>query len=385
MKSPSDLRQRLAKQWHQTALRSKRLLSSAAWPLSVPIAKPSARLFLENTGAVQSHVQAWKQVTVGEIQWESVNFRAGADPVRLPVCWHLQTPSEWVEAAADASIAEEYAFLEQLVEQVDGMFHPLLIRQRSLWLRKSLEELVDTARLAATLTPGYAHGRPLRLLAGHGVDTKFFERNSGLLTRLLDERFDGAASEQGLVNFLDALDEGDHWVVITPLSKGTLPFKRMKITTSELSETELPCSRILVVENEQCIHLLPELPDTLAILGAGLDLQWLESAHLNGKSVGYWGDMDTWGLLMLARVRQYRSSVVPLLMNQSLFDAYATGRAVREPVIAQPSPPEGLTDVEASFYLYLLNREKGRFEQEYLPRTEVEAVLHEWVNNASEH
>ncbi|MEE4464691.1 DUF3322 domain-containing protein [Azotobacter chroococcum] len=32
------------------------------------------------------------------------------------------------------------------------------------------------------------------MLAEHGVDTKFFERNTALLTRLLDERFEGEVS-----------------------------------------------------------------------------------------------------------------------------------------------------------------------------------------------
>ncbi|MFZ2449994.1 MAG: Wadjet anti-phage system protein JetD domain-containing protein [Methylovulum miyakonense] len=109
------------------------------------------------------------------------------------------------------------------------------------------------------------------------------------MTRLLDERFDGAVSEQGLVNFLDALEENNHWVMLVPLEKGLLPFKRLRITTSELAETALPCSRILVVENEQCIHLLPELPDTIAILGAGMDLQWLNSNQLDTKLIAYWG------------------------------------------------------------------------------------------------
>lgn len=380
MKSPTDLGQRLARQWYQTSLRTGRLLSSSAWPLVLPIGKPGAKVFGEAIGTVQKHVRAWQQVTVGEVQWENVNYRAGAEPIRLPVRWCLRTPSEWIAAAADNAVAGEYALLEQLVEQVDDSYHPLLVQQRALWLKKSLDEVVRTAHLASRLSPGCAQGKPLRLLAGHSVDTKFIERNSRLLTCLLDERFAGAASEQGLSNFLDALNEGDHWVLLAPLSTGLLPFKRMKITTSELAETELPGSRLLVVENEQCIHLLPELPDTLAVLGAGLNLQWLASKHLSKKSIGYWGDMDTWGLLMLARARAYCPGLIPLLMNKSLFDQYAAGRAVQEPVTAQPVPPEALTEEEVGFYQYLLSQRYGRFEQEYLPGDEVEKAIVAWAS-----
>jgi hypothetical protein len=379
MKSPADISERLAKQWHQAQTRAERLLSSGAWPLVLPIGKPLAREFSENIKAVQHHVQTWQSIAIGEVEWEFSNYRAGAEPVRIPARWCLRNPSEWVAAAADPTVATEYALLERLVESVEEVFRPLLVRQRALWLKKDPEEVIATARLVSTLSPGCARGRPLRLLAEHGVDTKFFERNSTLLTRLLDERFDGAATEQGLVNFLDAFEENNHWVMVVPLEKGLLPFKRLRVTTSELAETELPGSRILVVENEQCIHLLPELLDTVAILGAGMDLQWLKSGQLDAKMIGYWGDMDSWGLLMLSRARQYRPTISPLLMTQVLFDKYSSESAVHEPVVAQPASPEGLTDTEAHFYQYLLTNERGRLEQEYLPKYEVERALSGWI------
>lgn len=382
MKSPAEISERLVRQWHQAQTRAERLLSSGAWPIIIPIGKPSAREFSENIRDVQNHVQIWQGVDVGEVEWMPVNYRAGAEPVRIPVRWNLRNPSEWVTAAADATVADEYALLERLVESVEEVFRPLLVRQRALWFKKDLNEVIATARLAATLSPGCARGRPLRLLAEHGVDTKFFERNGTLLTRLLDERFDGAVTEQGLVNFLDALEENNHWVMLAPLDNGLLPFKRLRITTLELAETALPYSRILVVENEQCIHLLPELPDTVAILGAGLDLQWLRSGQLDRKLIAYWGDMDSWGLLMLSRARQYRSTISPLLMAQALFDRYSSDSAVHEPVVAQSASPEGLTEYEAIFYQYLLNQERGRLEQEYLPKHEVENALNVWIKQS---
>lgn len=378
MKSPSECRQRLARQWHSADLRVARLTSAKAWPVMLQIGKPSARLFAQDTRAVQNHVQAWKAVSVGEVQWQAVNYRAGMKPINVPVAWCLRTPSEWVDAAADKSIGAEFAALERLVEQVDSRFHALLIRQRSLWQKRALDEVIATARLAVTLSPGCAQGRPLRLLSGYGVDTKFFERNGALLTRLLDACFDGEASAQGLTSFLDALDEGDHWVLVAPLAPGLLPFARQRVTTLELMESPLPGTRLLVVENERCLHLLPQLPDTLAVLGAGLDLQWLASPRLRDKQVGYWGDMDTWGMLMLARARACHGQLTPLLMTRALFDQYAEGNAVPEAVKAQSDPPEGLTPEEAAFYRYLANRPCGRFEQEFLPEGEVKAALQAW-------
>lgn len=380
MKSPTDIGRSLGRQWQRSSVRLERLLNPASWPQSLNIGKPSARLFTDNIQAVLRHVENWRSVNVGKVDWEPVSYRAGLAPISLPIRWHLRSPSEWIAASDDPRVSQEYAQLEYLVEQVDSAFHALLVAQRSLWLTKPSEEVVATARLATRLSPGCARGRPLRLLAEHGVDTKFFERNASLLTWLLDERFGGAASEQGLTTFLDAFEESSHWVLVVPLQPELLPFKRLRLTTAELAETPLPGSRLLVVENEQCIHLLPErLPDTLAVLGAGLDLQWLASAHLAGKRIAYWGDMDTWGLLMLARARLHQPAVEALLMEQELFEQHSPGNAVVEPTKALESVPSGLLADEADFYRYLFAQTRGRLEQEYLPKQLVRAALSEWA------
>ncbi|MFU6865353.1 DUF3322 domain-containing protein [Pseudomonas paraeruginosa] len=248
MKSPTDISRSLARQWQRSSVRLERLLNPASWPQSLNIGKPSARLFTDNIQAVLRHVENWRSVNVGKVDWEPVSYRAGLSPISLPMRWHLRSPSEWIAASDDPRVSQEYAQLEYLVEQVDSAFHALLVAQRSLWLTKPSEEVVATARLATRLSPGCARGRPLRLLAEHGVDTKFFERNASLLTWLLDERFGGAASEQGLTTFLDAFEESSHWVLVVPLQPELLPFKRLRLTTAELAETPLPASRLLVVE-----------------------------------------------------------------------------------------------------------------------------------------
>lgn len=378
MKPPADIAARLARQWHQASLRVERLLSGDSWPLEFSIGKPTGAEFATQTALVEAHVQRWRQVEIGEVVWEPVKYRAGADAVLMPIRWRIHTPSQWAAAAADAAVQKEFRALEKLVSGVNEIYREVLIRDRSLWRNKDLDEVMATAELADSLQPGAAKGRPLRLLAGLGVDTKFFERNGSLLTRLLDERYQGAASEQGLHAFLDAPDENEHWVLLVPLDRRLLPFRRQRVTTQELTEVMLPGSHVLVVENERCVHLLPELPDTIAILGSGLDLQWLKATVFDGKSIAYWGDMDTWGLLMLARARDYRPGIVPLLMTRLAFDAHAGESVVPEPTPAQDEPPVGLVEDESSFYSYLLSLEKGRLEQEYLPRHEVSQELAFW-------
>ncbi|BAK87166.1 hypothetical protein PA39016_004130035 [Pseudomonas aeruginosa 39016] len=108
-------------------------------------------------------------------------------------------------------------------------------------------------------------------------------------------------------------------------------------------------------------------------------MQWLASAHLAGKQIAYWGDMDTWGLLMLARARLHQPAVEALLMEQELFEQYSPVSAVVEPTKALDSAPPGLLADEADFYRYLLVQERGRLEQEYLPKEQVERAIEQWA------
>ncbi|WP_439412473.1 DUF3322 domain-containing protein [Enterobacter ludwigii] len=378
MYSPDELRKKLAGQWGNAKLRAERLLPPGNWPLCLPIGKPSARIFAEQAPRVLKHVQLWRQVAVGRVEWEEVRYRASDGAVSMPLRWILNGPSDWFKAVADQAMRQEFRLLEGIVEQVDPIFHPLLVRHRPLWRHKDPQDIISAARLACRLEPGCAMGMPLRLLSGQGVDTKFIENNITLLTRLLDVRFSGEASEQGLTTFLDAFDESSHWVLVVPLSPGLLPFKKCRVTTAELAETTLPASHVLVIENEQCLHQLPPLSDTIAILGGGLDVQWLSSSVLDKKQVAYWGDMDSWGLLMLARARRCRPTLDVLLMNRQLFEKYASHSAVPEPVKAQESIPDGLLNEEADFYRYLTRLPRGRLEQEFLPVDIIEEVLFSW-------
>lgn len=384
MKSPLEISRKLARQWYQSETRSNRLLGFSEWPLCVSIGTPSAREFSQDPGAVQRHADSWRSVAIGSVEWGPVSYRAGAEPISLPSQWRLSTPSEWVAATMDTAIAKEYADLEHIVECVDVIFRALLVTQRNLWIKKDPEEVIAAADLALRLEPGCALGRPLRLLAEHGVDTKFFERNAGLLTRLLDERFEGEPSELGLTTFLGALEENEHWVLVAPLCEGLFPFKKLRLTTTELKDSRLPGTRLIVVENEKCLHQLPELADTVAVLGCGLDLQWMSAPWLREKNLAYWGDVDSWGLLMLGRVREFCLNVSPILMSRDVYDLYASRSAVVERVRAQAEPPIGLLTDERDLYLHLLRQKKGRLEQEYIPMGDVNSALTLWLDGIPE-
>jgi hypothetical protein len=376
MKSPAELSERWARQWDLADNREQRLLSAEAWPVSLSIGKPCPTQFTRHTQGVREHLDRWRAVTIGRVMWEQVNFRTGSEPVDVPIKWILRNPSEWVAACGDPAVHEEFGRLNRLVSVVDPLFHRSVVRQRYLLQDKPEAEITRAADLALALEPGCASGRPLRAISVCGIDSKFFERHRSLLTHLLDVRFEGQVSELGLEWFLDALDEGEHWLLVAPLAPSLLPFVQQRVRAAELASTPLPASHILIVENERCLHQLPPLANTVAILGAGLNLEWMDAQWLREKRIAYWGDMDTWGLAMLAKAGSRQPHLRPLLMSRELFDASHSTLSVVETRSAGEQPPGGLTPIEESFYRYLQKSERGRVEQEFLP--------HEWVVAAAE-
>lgn len=378
MKSPEDLARRFARQWEDTDLRIARLLGTEdAWPLSCPISKPSPRLLASDFNAVRRHVESWRGVRIGSVIWESVAYRATAEAIKLPVRWELATPAEWAEASRSVSVRTEWKTLAIFFSRIDPIFHPLLVRRRSLWRERSEAEVIQAARLALELAPGCAHGLPLRFIALAGVDTKFFERHAPLISALLDQRYDGEASRLGLEVFLGAVSERDHWLLMVDLDGSLLPFPKLRITSADLKCHPLPAGHILVIENENCLHQLPRVSDTIAVLGAGFDLSWMKADWMVNKRVGYWGDIDTWGLQFLASARTSVPSLNALMMTREVFEAHR-GSAVREPISAGERAPASLTPEEAALYQHLLFESQGRLEQEFLPPTQVQRAILEW-------
>jgi hypothetical protein len=391
MKSPRQLADQLVRQWQQADWREQQLLHNpAAWPLRLAIGEPGAQNVRDDAAALRQHLQQWRTIAErgpGQVDWTPRQYRSAAAPVEVPTHWVLQ-PSDCVQAfercagSEGAQAAADYRALAAVLGQVDPCFHPLLLRRLALWRGVLPAQLVTSTQVALRLAPGCADGRPLRALSVAGNDSKFFERHASLLAALLDARFDGEASRQGLAAFLGAAQEGEHWLLVVPLAEGLLPFKRQRVTASELQTTALPAGRILLVENERCLHqLTAPVPDTVAILGAGLNLGWLSAPWLQSRQVAYWGDIDTWGLAMLATARSHLPQLQALLMDAACFASHQH-LAVAEPVRADAPACGVLLPNEAALDRHLRTLTAGRLEQEFLPVAAVRAAMEEWMQQS---
>jgi len=366
MKSPEQLAEKLIRQWENADTREQRLLIPETWPIELPIGRPSAAILKNNLDSVRQHLEQWRKVTNGQVIWEKIHYRDTEEAIEVPMLWRLNKPSEWIDATGSQTIKAEFHKLGRMLSAVAPEFHALLVRQRHLTSAKDETDVIKACELALLLEQNCAAGIPLRALSLAGIDSKFFERHRRLIIKLLDLRFEGLISEIGLEAFLGALNENDHWLLVADLDGAILPFKLMRIRDGELKTTPLTAHNILIVENERCLHQLPSMENTVAILGAGLNLSWMTASWLNEKRLAYWGDIDTWGLTMLASARKHQPSITALLMSEEIYQQYRADKAVIEPEKAGRKPHEGLSTQEAQLYEYLLTDEKGRLEQEFL-------------------
>ncbi len=380
MKRPADISPRWARQWQNPDLRESRLLEDSTWPVSLAIGKPSASDISSNWEEIAATIRLWRDQRTGKVVWESSSFRATGASIDLPVAWEIRSAEEWVAASHDRAVRAEYEMLLSILTSTDPIFHSAFVRERSLWKNKTPSETIQAANLAMLLSPGCAEGRPLRALSLAGIDSKFFERHRSLIVRLLDICHDGEASRQGLETFLDAWRESDHWLLLADLGKPLImSFPRMRVRATDLAALGIPARAVLIVENESCLHLLPQdLPGVVAVLGTGNNLTWLNSPCFHNIRMAYWGDLDTWGLSMLSRARSHAPHLTPLLMTREVFDLHKDS-AVSENTPASDTAPTNLTEDEASLYQHLLDSTAGRLEQEFLPASLVQQAVRWWA------
>lgn len=378
MKTPQQLSHKLTQEWQQHRKRAERLLTPSLWPLTISIGGVSSRQFTEQTIEIKNKLTEWRSVNIGEVIWQPKQFQQGAEAVMLPTQWLIRSPSEWVKATGDKAINQDFERLNQLMPHIPTPYQFWIVQYFHQLKGKSDFEIKQAIQIAETLKPGFAQGKPLRAISLPGADTKFLERHRSLITSLLSLRFNEQLNVHDLEDFLQAAESNNHWLLVAPLQRGLLPFQQQKIRAEELSKTPLPAEHILLVENQQCLYHLPEVPDTIAILGSGLNLTWLQADWLRTKNIAYWGDIDTWGLSMLAEARRHLPKLTPLLMNSDTFKRYQA-HAVVEPSIAQEQPPDLLTSEEKDLYQKLVASDRGRLEQEFIPEREIHEAIGKWL------
>ena len=137
------------------------------------------------------------------------------------------------------------------------------------------------------------------------------------------------------------------------------------LPVEEIKNKQWPVKRVILVENETNLYLLPSMPGTLAIFSSGKALHLLHEIELfKNASLYYWGDLDEEGLVMLNDARTYYPKMASIFMDTETMNTHI------QEMHQQPQPYKShqlnnLSSAEKTAYDQLYSH-NGRIEQERL-------------------
>lgn len=184
-----------------------------------------------------------------------------------------------------------------------------------------------------------------------GVDTKFIERHRGILTDLLDcqlpaGRIDVTVPRSDFVGRY-RFRKKPAYVRFRYLAAGPAQLSELTVRATEMPVAPPGVSAVYVVENEITYLAFPPVRDAIVIFGGGYAVSVLEGLPwLADCQLTYWGDIDTHGLEILARLRRRFPHTRSMLMDRATLLAHRT-QWVTEPTPARADPTH-LTPDEAA-------------------------------------
>ena len=381
-----------AREWDDPARLRARLLGERPFPIRVPLAPPTGDQAIDDLERFRRWVESWRAYPhPDQVRWETRRLRRLGEQA-LPVALEIGSVHALATALGPRALARANAWeprLAPLLALADAARRPAayraLVRRLDRVEALGPGEVERLARLVPQLRFGLGRGAYLRALPLEGVDTKFVEEHETLLGELLDALHDGAVAAAGnLRAWLGCHESPGGWLAIRPLCEaarralGDLPI--LMLPMQHLAERALPASRLLVVENLQSGLALPALPDAIAVAGTGRNLAWLGAPWVAGRRVGYWGDIDSWGLQMLGEARERCPHLEALMMDRRTLEAHRE-RAVREPESCVPARDRLTAEERALADALDADGEGGgwRLEQERLSADWTRTALRRWV------
>lgn len=366
MSSRNQITPALAAGRARTALRSRLRtwltdpVAAQCDALSVGLHPPTERQVAVDPDAARDWVRTWHGYRgPGVVEWEPrrwPSFGTQDVPVRLRL-------SGAPEIARAAGATARWQSLRQrrdtLVALAAGEpFAGAVAATLSRWEPLSAD---DFARLVATVGWLLAHpdsGLLIRQLPIEGVDTKWLGTHRRLVEKLIEAA--RGSAELG-IRTLPAAHE------IAVLDRALLPGMPPIFAAPVEGLAQLPItpSTVLILENREGLHALPEMPGTVAVHGSGYRVtELVRIGWLAAADVVYWGDLDTHGMLILDRLRRRLPRVRSVLMDPETLERW------QHLGVPEPSPSDedavALTDFEHDA-LRQVRAGQLRLEQERLP------------------
>lgn len=202
------------------------------------------------------------------------------------------------------------------------------------------------------------------------VDTKFIERNKGLVKELLDviiSKFVNLTDSRFETHFNLRYDEPIIRFRVLDKSMSLSLFSGaddISIPISQFQKIEIPAETVYIVENKMNMLTFPSQPNSIVLWGHGFGVDLLKDVDwFQTKKIFYWGDLDAHGFLILSELRSHYRKVESFLMDRETFDKYYQSGVGTETNIEKELC---LTPDEYKMFAFLKSG-NYRLEQEKIP------------------
>lgn len=323
MRTVEEVRQRLATTWHSQW--QSWLEGEGKWPHEVPLKQPTEREAQHNWPAFLSWAHGWQRTPLGgtvltaPVSWRSMGGQ------ELPTHQSFATPHEVAKALGEP-FAKHFAIAQQRFSECVEAWPDLKLPLRAIagWLA-DLDER-DYRRFVSVVDWLIANpdsGLYLRQLPIAGLDTKWAERHTGPIAKLLGARLDRRGSLAQVAG-LRTDEPGKRLRLLDPALRAQMGgMSDLVVRLSELENLDLPIQVALIIENQQTALCCQDLPGAIVLMGGGYAvtelgrMPWLERIPLI-----YWGDLDTAGFSILSALRSYHPHTVSCLMDEPTLHAF---------------------------------------------------------------
>lgn len=324
-----DVEASVLKLWLKGRILAAKVTGEPIFPLRIRVRGPDSSELAARFGDAQTWIGALEAASrTGrgfgfDLVWREVRHRQlGRN--RIPSEIVVPTEADALLLIRKQADAKRFDALASATATTFPELLPWLARKSLL----ALEHATDWARILAVLAwfrENPRSGLYLRQVDIPQVDTKFIESRRGLLSELLDVVLLPVSSAPPPSNAFTF--EGRYGLRNKPatvrfrLLDGQSLFAGLSdISTpaEEFARLDLNPQVVFITENEVNGLAFPPIDGAVVLFGLGYSLDLLAKVEWFRRScLVYWGDIDTHGFAMLARLRAYFPTAQSLLMDEA--------------------------------------------------------------------
>ena len=362
------------KNLEQRRLPSGMVTKTDYFPLEIPLKAITAKALLNHFSEIQDAIYTLRQDSQKHsyaIRDKVISHRQLGEQ-KIPVAMVFNNEAIFVNYLSKQDEFEQFKHLAQLSLLQDGLLFDWLIR----YPLKVMQHAEAWPQLLKVCRYFESHPQPdcyIRQLDIQGVDSKFIEKNKGILSELLTQK----------------LPATDYHVEITGLSQHGFerryglryeqPTIRLRIldaalavngltdislTVSEFRQFNIAVDTVFIAENKINGLAFPDYPRAMVIFGLGYAVNLLAAAYcLQARTIYYWGDIDTNGFAILSQLRHYYPEVRSLLMDETTLEQFDDLSVLEPRASSKQGVLSHLTKAENQLYQQLQENLK-RLEQE---------------------